>query len=765
LRALIVWVVLIFSAASAAASPAYTPGEILVKFKPGTPPETIESVGARLKTFVKRKSELTGVRLLSLPSGLSVEEALKAYRGQPDVLYAEPNYIRRASDTLPNDVQLDEQWGLHNTGQAIHATPNFHGSPGADIDAPLAWDITTGSPSMVIAVIDSGVDYGHTDFRTSTASNIWANAGDTWTNPITPSTGNGKDDDGNGYTDDFHGWNFVGNQTCTVDASGACNCTQDDPVGNNDPMDDFGHGTHVAGIIAARGNNGTGITGVLWNAQIMPLKILDANGCGSVGDEIQAIDYAINNGASIINASFGGPGLSSTEEDAIRAAGTAGILFVAAAGNDGTNNDDFPIYPASFNLPNVISVAATDANDRLSPISNYGKNRVDIGAPGECVYSTTPVTVVKLTNVISCLNTPITTVHAYMTGTSMAAPHVAGAAGLLLSQDPSLTPEEVRAAILLTADPLDGLKGRVASSGRLNASSALRRVKGSGLIGGHGGCGSPIGAIRASDSDTVSPVQGLLFLLVLFWPLVLPILRRKLGKHPALGRTIIGRGSGMTSATGLLALIVLWPQTAAAAGVDAPFQPVHSLALKVGYHRYNSSDYFDSNSGLVSPGDLAGLSGELEYDWRWEREKSLTVTAGQYRSETDFKNVCCGSLQFSTQYLLLTPKYHFAIRLRPQKNPAEEPLEGYLGGGIGFYHFTREVSGTVQDHLSSNVLGLHALAGIEAPLIKRFSVFLEARYAVAKVKSADPFDDSLDVGGMNYSLGIRWQFLPAHKPS
>jgi hypothetical protein len=484
-----------------------------------------------------------------------------------------------------------------------------------------------------------------------------------------------------------------------------------------------------------------------------------------VGDEIQAIDYAINNGARIINASFVGPGQSSSEEDAIRAAGTAGIVFVAAAGNDGLNNDDFPIYPASFKLPNMISVAATDANDRLSPISNYGKNHVDIGAPGDCVYSTTPVTVVTPTNVTRCLNTPITTVHAYITGTSMAASHVAGVAGLLLSQDPSLTPEEVRAAILLSADPLDSLKGRVASSGRLNASSALRRAKGSGLIGGHGGCGSPIGTIRSSDSDTVPPVQVLLFLLALFWPLVLPILRRKLGKHPALGRAVIQRGSEITSAAGLSALIVLWPQTAAAAEEAAPFQPVHSLGVKAGYHRYNSSDYFDTNSGLVSPGDLAGMSEELEYDWRWEKDKSLTVTAGQYRSETDLKNICCGSLQFSTQYLLLTPKYHVPIRLRPPKNPAKDTLEGYLGGGIGFYHFTRKVSGVIQDNLSSNVMGLHAVVGIETPLIKRFWVFLEARYAVAKVKSADPFDDSLDVGGLNYSLGFRWRFLPAPNPS
>ncbi|MBI3597072.1 MAG: S8 family serine peptidase [Nitrospirae bacterium] len=767
---------------SSAVPVSYVPGEILVKFRSGTPPETIENFGVRMKTSVKRKSDLTGVQLLSLPSHLSVEEALGAYRNHPDVLYAEPNYIRRAfvsgsdlclndgipNDPCPNDPFFDQQWGLHNTGQTINTLPQFRGGSGADIEAPSAWDITIGIAQIVIAVIDSGVDYTHPDFGPSGSSNIWANSGDSWSNTQNPSTGNGLDDDGNGYTDDFHGWNFVGNQTCTVDANNNCNCTPDDPVGNNDPMDDFGHGTHVAGIIAAKGNDGTGVTGVLWTAQIMPLKILDANGCGSVGDEIQAIDYAINNGAKIINASFGGSGLSSSEEDAIRAANNAGVVFVAAAGNESSNDDNFPIYPASFNLPNVISVAATDWNDQLSSVSNFGKNTVDIAAPGDCVYSTTPQGPFTLLGAISCLNTPITSGHAYLTGTSMATPHVSGVAGLLLSQDPSLTPEEVRAVILLSADPVDALQGRVASSGRLNASSALRRAKGSGLIGGSGGCGFPIGTVRPSNSnpaasDPVPPVQVLLFLLVLFWPLLIPILRKKFGTRVDSDRAIINRGPGMASAAGLLVLVFLCPQTVTATDEDRAFQPAHSLALKLGYHRYSQSDYLDTNSGLISRNDLAGWSEELEYDWQWRKDISLSVTAGRYQSDTDLKNLCCDRLKFTTMYLLLTPKYHSSIGSKDHSSVGS--LEWYVGGGVGYYHFSRKINGLIEDNLSANLLGLHAVIGLEWLVLKRVSVFTEARYALAKVKSADAFDDALDVGGLNYSLGVRWWFLPVQKPS
>lgn len=749
----IVLVIITMASVASAQTAHYVPGEILVKFRSETSPRTIERFQARMKTSVKRRSEFTGIRLLSLPSDLSVEEAVRAYRRQPEVLYAEPNYVRRASATFPDDARFDEQWSLYNTGQIINTNPPFSGTPGVDIRATDAWEIIQregrdpgvlpdGTP-LIVAVIDSGVDYTHPDLF----PNIWANTGDFWTNAQFPSTGNGLDDDGNGYKDDYHGWDFVGvqdNSACPA----TCDCWPDDPVGDNDPMDDFGHGTHVAGIAAAAGNNHLGIAGVLWKARIMPLKILDKVGCGSIADEVEAIEYAIKHGARVINASFGAPGLSSSEEDAIRAANNAGIVFVAAAGNESSDNDKLPIYPASSDLPNVISVAASDANDRLSPISNFGKNRVAIAAPGDCVFSTTPQRLFTLRGENSCTSRPITFVFGYITGTSMAAPHVSGTAGLLLSQDPTLSPEEIRAVILLTADPIKALKGRVTSSGRLNAYAALQRVKGSGLIGGDGGCGFPIG--RIGRADPAAPTIGiLLFLLTVFWPLLIPVVRKNLDPRRTL-RIFLSRSAGIAFAAGLLALIVFWPETAAADKSPA-FQPVHSLSVKFGYHRYDRSEYFDTNSGLLSRGHLAGLSQELEYDWRWRENASLSVTAGRYRSRTDLKNVCCSSVRFLTNYLLVTPRYYTRIYF----------LEWYIGGGVGYYTFAREFHGLLNDRLSENVAGIHAVLGLQWPVLRRFSIFSEVRYALAKVKHADVFNDALDVGGLNYSFGFRWRFSAA----
>jgi hypothetical protein len=332
----------------------------------------------------------------------------------------------------------------------------------------------------------------------------------------------------------------------------------------------------------------------------------------------------------------------------------------------------------------------------------------------------------------------------------MAAPHVSGVAGLLLSQDPSLTPEEVRAILLSTADPEEGLKSRVASAGRLNASNALRRVKGSGLIGGSGGCGFPIAMIRTTDRGSLPPIQALLFLVGMFWPLLIPMVRKKLrqGRRP---RILMTHRVGATSA-GLLVLMILWPSAAAAVEEAVSFQPVHSLGLKIGHHRYDDSEYLDTNSGLVSRGDLAGLSEELEYDWRWREDDSLSVTAGRYHSRTDLKDVCCNSLEFSTNYLLFTPKHYSSIK---------KWMEWYVGGGVGYYNFTREIHGLLEGRLSANVLGIHVLIGLDWPVLPRISIFTEARYALAKVKSADDFNDALDVGGLDYSFGVRWRFLPA----
>jgi subtilisin family serine protease len=293
---------------------------------------------------------------MQLPEGMTVEEALTIYRNDPNVEYAEPNYLRHAMSTIPDDVFFPNLWGLNNTGQVVNNTP---GTSGADIDAPEAWDITTGSSSVVVAVIDTGVDYNHPDLT----SNIWTNPGEI--------PDNGIDDDGNGKIDDVNGWDFVND--------------------DNDPIDGAEHGTHVAGTIAAEGNNSIGIAGVSWTAKIMPLRFLDGFGDGKVSDSIAAIDYAIANGAHIINASYGWNTFSQFEREAISRARDAGILFVVAAGNESENNDLVPSYPASHELDNIIAVAATDQNDNLTDFSNYGATSVDVAAPGENIYSAYPV--------------------------------------------------------------------------------------------------------------------------------------------------------------------------------------------------------------------------------------------------------------------------------------------------------------------------------------------------------------------------------------
>ncbi len=256
-----------------------------------------------------------------------------------------------AIDTLPNDPLFGQLWGLNNTGQTVKSST---GSADADIDAPEAWSTTTGSSSVVVAVIDSGVDWHHPDL----AANIWTNPGES----CAGCASDGIDNDGNGYVDDVHGWDFVNN--------------------DNDPFDDNGHGTHVAGTIGASGSNGVGIAGVNWNVQIMPLKFIGANGQGTADDAVRAILYATRMGAVASNNSWGGEEFSQALEDAIADADAHGSLFVAAAGNSGKNTDTTPDYPSGFDLPNVITVGATDQNDVRAWFSNYGKQSVDLAAPG-----------------------------------------------------------------------------------------------------------------------------------------------------------------------------------------------------------------------------------------------------------------------------------------------------------------------------------------------------------------------------------------------
>jgi subtilisin family serine protease len=328
-------------------------GEILIKYKDSAlkkdPRERYSRTNrtARIKTFKKSK-----VEYLKLPQYMTVEQAVKNYQSNPDIEFAEPNYVYGINVT-PDDEFFNNLWSFHNTGQSINS--QGYGTADADIDAPDAWDMITDASDVIVAVVDSGVDYNHPDL----SANIWIN-----TQEIPD---NGIDDDGNGRIDDVRGWDFVNNE--------------------NGPMDQNGHGTHVSGTIGAVGDNFTGVPGTAWHVKLMPVRGLGADGYGYTSDLIDGIEYADANGADIINLSWGGENNSVALKTAINA---SQALFVCAAGNDGDDTDITPHYPASFDCPNIISVAATDFDDELASFSNYGATSVDVCAPGVDIYSTLP---------------------------------------------------------------------------------------------------------------------------------------------------------------------------------------------------------------------------------------------------------------------------------------------------------------------------------------------------------------------------------------
>ena len=318
----------------------YVADEVLIRFKPearlegGVIPEIAAAAHAKLGAAVKEEFEsVPGLQLVKLPTGVTVPDAVAQYQRNPDVLYAEPNYLQYA-DAIPNNPYFKYQWGLQNTGQTIKGiSGTVTGTPGADIDAVDAWNKTTGSNDFIIAVLDSGVDYR--------ASNLAPNI--------------------------VNGWDFLTN--------------------SSDPMDRNGHGTHVAGIIAAAGNSSIGVTGVMWKAKIMPLRVLNALDVGKGSDIINGIYYANSHGASIINMSLVLSAYSQAIKDAIDA---SPALCICAAGNTGRNDDQTPCYPGSYNSSNIISVAATDQNDALASWSDYGPKSVQVAAPGKNIYSTFP---------------------------------------------------------------------------------------------------------------------------------------------------------------------------------------------------------------------------------------------------------------------------------------------------------------------------------------------------------------------------------------
>jgi subtilisin family serine protease len=542
--------------------PSFKSGELMVRFKPGVTDQQIDDLHRSLGSTVLGTIKNLRLHRIKLREGLSEEAAMALYRAADIVEHVEKHALRYPTMT-PNDPDISRQWGL------------------AKMKAREAWDITRGRPEVIVAVIDTGVDYSHPDLQ----DNIWLNTAE-----LTAEL-NGvkdKDEDGNGYIDDIRGWDFVGNDANI-------------PKADNDPMDVYGHGTHVAGIIAATGNNGTGIAGINWQVKIMALKAADNGGTFLEFSIIEAIQYAIAKGAKIINCSFGGDSRSVEEENAFIALKNAGILAVCAAGNDGrnTNTNITPKYPSSYDLDNIISVTASDENDNLATFSNYGSTSVDLMAPGVNIYSTWPqgtntdaririsgtspieytalgmafagttdangiigtaydcgkgypwqfpagvgdyiaviergnspdlpsftfaakvsnaqtagakgviiynydigifsgtlgspgyppwVPVVSVTKangealialgnpVVTLINKLVTNPYHFNSGTSMAAPQVAGIAGLTLAQCPSLRYADIKSALLNTVDKFPEVVDKMVSGGRVNAFAALTSI-------------------------------------------------------------------------------------------------------------------------------------------------------------------------------------------------------------------------------------------------------------------------------------------------
>lgn len=358
-----------------------------------------------------------GLFSVRLNPSVTVAQALDYYQHLPGVAFAEPDYLVQGTRT-PADPSFDTLWGLNNTGQA-------GGTFDADINAPEAWEFGQGTGDTIVAVLDTGIDYSHPDL----AANMWTNPGET--------AGDGLDNDGNGFVDDVFGYDFAN--------------------GDGDPFDDSGHGTHAAGTIGAVGDNGIGTAGVGWHTRLMALKFLGADGKGSLGNALNSLSYAIRMGARVSNNSWGGGGYSAAFCTAVEAARDAGHLFVAAAGNGGTDNDRAPDYPSSYTAANVLAVAASDKTDRLAAFSNFGPTSVDLTAPGESILSTYK-----------------NGQYATLSGSSMAAPYVAGAAALIWDAHPEWTYAEVIAAITSTVDVLPTLAGKVATSGRLNLARSMQ---------------------------------------------------------------------------------------------------------------------------------------------------------------------------------------------------------------------------------------------------------------------------------------------------
>ena len=408
---------------------ASTTDELIVRFVAGASAAERVAIRNDAGTALERTLPVRGMQLVEVEPGRSVSAAVRALEQEDGVLYVERNVTRRAFSS-PNDPYFDVLWAMENTGQSIRGVL---GSPDADSDASDAWEAGTAGGNTV-AVIDTGIDRDHPDL----AANAWRNPGESGSGRES----NGLDDDLNGRVDDWRGWDYV--------------------AGDADPADENGHGTHVAGTIGARRGNALGVSGVADGSRLMALRVLDAAGSGSVADMIAAYAYAHAAGARVVNLSLGSSLSSRAERDAI--ALFPGMLFVAAAGNGGDDgigddNDLAPQYPCAYLLPNVVCVGASDNRDRLATFSNYGARSVDLAAPGVSIASTWPGGG-----------------YGWSSGTSMATPHVAGAAALLWGAAPGASVSDIGSALLAGTDAGQGFSGRTVTGGRLNVLRSLRMV-------------------------------------------------------------------------------------------------------------------------------------------------------------------------------------------------------------------------------------------------------------------------------------------------
>ena len=381
-------------------------------------------------TVLQTFPAIDNLQIVQLPASADASSLIAAYQQSGLVQYAEPDFIVHLLND-PNDFRYwdGSLWGLHNTGI-------YGGTPGADIKASQGWNVQTSAANIIVAITDTGVRLTHEDL----AANLWTNPGESGKDALgLDKSMNGLDDDHDGYIDDVHGINAI--------------------LGTGLPLDDYGHGTHVSGTVGGVGNNSVGVVGVAWRVQLMECKFIDAQGNGSISDAIKCLDYARRKGAKIVNASWGSYSFNSTAlYDAINSLRQAGILFVAACGNDNNDNDARPLYPASYNLDNIIAVAATDRTDAKAWFSNFGAHTVHLGAPGAAIFSAWNGS---------------DNDYRYDDGPSMAAPHVAGACALVWAHNPGDNYLQIKNRILGSTDALPALAGRTVTGGRLNLYKAL----------------------------------------------------------------------------------------------------------------------------------------------------------------------------------------------------------------------------------------------------------------------------------------------------